>query len=586
MNLKFGDATVDIHGLFSGQKQYKIPFYQRRYVWDQKNWDPLWEDIRQLPKKHFAGTIITYEQADKSVEIVDGQQRLTTFQIIFCVIRDLWNLYYLSDSPYEVSSSANITDWKAGIEKYIKKDIRRSYSEESNTKPPRILLTERDKQEFDSVFLSSLCKDLNIQGTPKVLDFSKLLQDEKQHLIIKAYGFFGSKIITHLDQAKNSADRFDLFEEFKKLGDTLKNFHVILAELDSESGYDPEEVFQIINDTGRMLDDFDYLRNYLFLRTRKHPYAENIEKLYNDHWDKFEDWDSKKLNSFFKTFLMAKLGPTCFEGEDKNIQPFDCYRKHKDTLEGPNQEFIPLLQLSRYADTYEEFYYDLNGPKPVETYLNLTEIANRMQFYEDLDLPRLDWFLLFMKHASESSDSELFEKCEEDLPGQFSTDMHDCCAILESYIVRRWLCSGEYEASYKEINNFFSKSFSNTGQVNLKNLVEHLSDSWPCPEKVKIVLSKYTYNNINSNLVRYILFRVELFREEYSLPHFDSTSELKQIKTGTNIYIYNIKNITSDVKDWIDEDNRIQEFLENFDQIWKPNAKDYGNAKTSDIDSE
>lgn len=415
--MKLGEATVNIAEVFSGEDQYQIPFYQRRYVWDNANWGPLWEDIIQLPDNHFAGTIITYEQAANYVEIVDGQQRLTTFQIIFCVIRDLWDLKVYSSS--EESNDRAIERKKSEITGYIVQDVQNAQDE-----PPRIVPTKRDREAFMLMFSGNLWKEFDIQNIEGCLNAFESLQNGERHPIIAAYGFFGSKIITYLNEHKNFDEKFKILQE---LADILKNFRVIKAELDSESGYDPEEIFQIINDTGRRLDDFDYLRNYLFLRTRKHLDNEHIrelDELYNQHWDKFEDWDSVKLNLFFQAFLMAKLGPTCFEGEDKGIQPFDCYRKHMKTIEGQDQDLIPLLQLSRYADSYEE----LNSPTPVAIDSDLRKLGNRMLFYDNLKLPRLDWFLLFMKGMPESSDSTLPKEDSTGLPNQ---DLNNLCNVLE-----------------------------------------------------------------------------------------------------------------------------------------------------------
>ena len=88
-----------IADLFGGKQQYWTPLYQRRYVWDTSNWEALWRDILKIQhqinakenNQHFTGTIVTqpYGNTQEKYEIIDGQQRLTTFQIIFCVIRDL-----------------------------------------------------------------------------------------------------------------------------------------------------------------------------------------------------------------------------------------------------------------------------------------------------------------------------------------------------------------------------------------------------------------------------------------------------------------------------------------------------------------
>ncbi|MYA56674.1 DUF262 domain-containing protein [Candidatus Poribacteria bacterium] len=91
MEIKDEAQTVDI--LFSGsRKQYKIPIYQRRYVWNRKNWDNLWIDVKHRSSNGlFTGIIVTRLQDDPGdleiYDVIDGQQRLTTFQIILCVIR-------------------------------------------------------------------------------------------------------------------------------------------------------------------------------------------------------------------------------------------------------------------------------------------------------------------------------------------------------------------------------------------------------------------------------------------------------------------------------------------------------------------
>jgi uncharacterized protein with ParB-like and HNH nuclease domain len=37
---------VEIDTLFEPRVQYRIPLFQRHYVWDEKNqWMPLWKDI-------------------------------------------------------------------------------------------------------------------------------------------------------------------------------------------------------------------------------------------------------------------------------------------------------------------------------------------------------------------------------------------------------------------------------------------------------------------------------------------------------------------------------------------------------------
>ncbi|MDE0314747.1 MAG: hypothetical protein OXM61_07595, partial [Candidatus Poribacteria bacterium] len=426
---------------------------------------------------------------------------------------------------------------------------------------PRIVPTKRDNEEFQSVFSGQLWQGLEIQEIDQCLTAFVSLQNEEKHPIITAYGFFGSKIVTYLNACENAN------EKLGELADILKNFSVILAELDSNSGYDPEEIFQIINDTGRKLTEFDYLRNYLFLRTRKYLGNGHIDKLYDDHWDKFEDWDSENLELFFRAFLMAKLGPTCFEGEDKDIHPFDCYRKHIKTIEEQDQNLSPLLQLSSYADSYKK-------------------LDNRMQFYDTLKLVRLNWFLLFMKHTFELSE----ETCDK------------LCDILESYIVRKGLCNGNCANSYENIKTFCSESLKK--KLNLQEFVDKLSHKWPDNSKVEEVLKKHA-DEVDPNLVLYILQRIE---------HPDKSFEDAQIKklarpsnSFSDLYKNNLdqswEEFLPEMEDLLDQTENVEgsigeiasikarpeedtwkpekiikrtkKLLDCFNRIWKPKAKDY-----------
>ena len=81
--------------------QYRVPLFQRHYAWNEdRQWAPLWQDISvQLESKpllsktsHFTGSIVIQQKQSLSFtiyEIIDGQQRLVTFAIILCALRDM-----------------------------------------------------------------------------------------------------------------------------------------------------------------------------------------------------------------------------------------------------------------------------------------------------------------------------------------------------------------------------------------------------------------------------------------------------------------------------------------------------------------
>ena len=79
----FGDAD----------SYYQIPDYQRPYSWTAEQIEQLWDDVLSAmesnEESYFLGPMILIKTNEGYFEVVDGQQRLTTLTILFCVLRDL-----------------------------------------------------------------------------------------------------------------------------------------------------------------------------------------------------------------------------------------------------------------------------------------------------------------------------------------------------------------------------------------------------------------------------------------------------------------------------------------------------------------
>ena len=85
------ERTID--QILTEQIRYEIPPYQRPYSWDKTNvehlLDDLWEAFEANDEEYFIGSLITIERDKNALyEVVDGQQRLTTLNLIFARLRD------------------------------------------------------------------------------------------------------------------------------------------------------------------------------------------------------------------------------------------------------------------------------------------------------------------------------------------------------------------------------------------------------------------------------------------------------------------------------------------------------------------
>ena len=120
--------------LFDTPVSYRIPVFQRPYAWRKSvQWIPLWDDTRHIAEKllgprpvgkippHFMGAIVLQLQSAKSVEVVkrivvDGQQRLTTLQLLIGAARD--SLLSLDDTE----RAARLAGLTENEEKHYKAD--------------------------------------------------------------------------------------------------------------------------------------------------------------------------------------------------------------------------------------------------------------------------------------------------------------------------------------------------------------------------------------------------------------------------------------------------------------------------------
>lgn len=83
------NGLKSISDLFSGDRVFEIPIYQRPYAWEEEQVRDLLEDLRNMSseKEHYFGTVLVKDSGRQRppfevVDVVDGQQRLTTLQVL------------------------------------------------------------------------------------------------------------------------------------------------------------------------------------------------------------------------------------------------------------------------------------------------------------------------------------------------------------------------------------------------------------------------------------------------------------------------------------------------------------------------
>lgn len=186
----FKPETQTVRDIFSGYKYYQIPDYQRPYSWDDEI-EQLWDDINSAfndkDDVYFLGPVILAQTPTRFSDVVDGQQRLTTLTILFCVLRDL----YLkkmddNDSLKKVISDAikSMTESEYRLRLITQAHYQNQFEQEilNEVRFPRETLTKKEKKKLEYKFLNAALifreKLKEIGDINKIKDFVGYLLDK------------------------------------------------------------------------------------------------------------------------------------------------------------------------------------------------------------------------------------------------------------------------------------------------------------------------------------------------------------------------------------------------------------------------
>ena len=246
---------LQLVSIFGDNYRFEIPEYQRPYAWTTEQTGELLDDLLHAmghvenvseAAPYFLGSIVIIKNgSDPLAQIVDGQQRITTLTILFCVLREL------------AASEKDRIDWHS----YVCDPGRESADIPEHF---RLAVRERDRQFFQD----------NIQQVGRLLNLIERppanLSDSQR------------RMLENTKYLWNSLKRYD-----EKRRKTLVKFLVqrcylvVVATSDQNSAY---RIFSVLNDRGLDLSPTDILKADIIgsmergVRSRYTRTWENIEE--------------------------------------------------------------------------------------------------------------------------------------------------------------------------------------------------------------------------------------------------------------------------------------------------------------------
>lgn len=486
--MELNAVTRSVNDIFSLNKKYIVPRFQREYSWTSEEVEEFWEDItsqisikgrRTINEEYFIGCIVLVgEDAKFEFQIVDGQQRLTTLTLFIRAIVD--RLEKLGDVNAAKALHSNLIE---GVdndgEAYFK------------------LVNETPKPYFQNEIQATLPQGI-----------SKAITDEEQ-LLDGAYKFFKKKL-----ESFKLADLSEK-ESIKVLRTQVLNFlKFILVTAKNED--DAYTIFETLNARGLGLSSVDLIKNWIFKNYKsKHPNdnAKTIWSSIRTELSKFVD-----INTFFRHYWNSKYS---FSSDDRLYKSFRDLQKQGKIK--PALDF--LKELLGAAKEYRKIGLPQEKDWPIQ---KEKAIYRSLVLISQYKVTQVRPFLLALIecYGQKKITQDLAVKTIVSLERfhfVFSTLCQDRASGLE----------GKYTRAAKNLHN--SKSKVEAKKV-LQDLLDYLNQKRPAESRVADAIGKLrfaknydndkkTIQTIFSKMESYLNGTEELVTNAFSLEHISDQAK-------------------------------------------------------------
>ena len=337
---------------------YNIPVYQRPYSWDKEQVDVLLEDIfsnyesENKTDGYYTGNIILYDKDYKidghitSYDIIDGQQRITTFSLM------LLATYCLS-----VINGASPTDSTVlKIKESLWKIVNRTYKKELRT----VTLNSIEKECFENIY------DQCFENPINILEYCNKYECKN---------VFDERIISNFSEIyKQLNDRISIKskEEILNFADYLLIYIQFIA---IEANCRQQEVFTMfesINSKGKKLEVIDLIKTYIFSKLDEESYPS-----YSKKWGALINKTNDNLYDYLYTYIRSHVS---YYRQNINIEIFKSISSKESILKyGVDSESSALKKLIDDMIEKVDFY---NMLEDIDSAYDLVKSSKMRFFYK------------------------------------------------------------------------------------------------------------------------------------------------------------------------------------------------------------
>jgi uncharacterized protein with ParB-like and HNH nuclease domain len=437
-NMENGQKTIA--DLFDGDKHFIVPNYQRAYAWGENELNDFLEDIQnqRRDKAYFFGTILFQDIGRKEdgfehIEIVDGQQRITTLVIFMKVLLNI-----LSDIDIG-------TDYSREKRRYLKDEnfFKLELIPPDNDFFKTYIVNGHD---FDEKFFNTPSqKKLH---TAKEFFKDKLKNTELKTLKDYKYKVENTKLLTY--SVSDTAEATLIFETTNDRGKTLTNLEKTKSFLMHKIYLSQKKPFELLesiharfSEIYRILEEIAYkigedsVLQYHFIAHLDWSYS-RASKDYQKYVPKLKE----KINNLVKSDN-PEVTSNFIDEYSRELE--ESFNVIKEILKDKNQKVRNLFILERLA-----FFY----PLMIKCY-KYDKSSDKSEYYKIIRLLEIFSFRVYSigRKPSNTGETKLYSIARD-----FCGDFSELRQTLKDTIIE-YVGDKDFEKGLSDSNfyNSFSK---------------------------------------------------------------------------------------------------------------------------------
>ncbi len=502
-----------VRKVLSNKNKYNIPRYQREYSWEKNEISEYFNDILKQLKfnngtvdsdDYFMGSILLtgdYNSSGKVLDVVDGQQRLTTITILLSALadafknineEDLYNIVWeyiigKDDNGYEYPILYNEVQYP-----YFQYYIQRKQREKVEPS-----CEEEDRIKYAFEYFEKCLAENNLR---------KMILTIMPEIDMRLYAYT---------------------ELLKGIRDQILNCYMICIWT-TETKY-ANEIFEILNAKGKQLSPVDLIKNNIFkILDKEIPDDPQIK------WKKTKNilnYEKGRIDfsTFFRQYWLSKYKKVTYDNlYDDFIKTIpenaESYRRFVNDLFEESKIYMKIVNPKREDyDNRKEYYY-------------LVESLNNVNNVFGITQTRIAYMSLFNAKEKGVITNRQFKKTI-----QFIEDFHF------AYNAVCALRANAFESIYSQFSiDLNGAKDGNSAERIIESLHKRLKDLYPSYEvfEERFIKIRYSKKYLNTNLVaKYIVNRIDKFFANRELDRDDGSIEHIRGEASADEYSLNIGNL-------------------------------------------